>query len=107
MEHIATVEVKDPSCKNCRWGKEGKLPTRYDGERGGTSFGLEVRQGLWQGFTVGEHHYDSLGVFYCEHLERPRGLVLTNYVCRDHELAPEYDQDNPLKTIEGAKLIDG
>lgn len=102
------TSIKEPCCKNCRWAKEAKLPTKYNGERGGTTFGIAVWQGLWQGFRLssdGDKH-DALGAFYCEHHDRPRGLVLTNYVCRDHDLALEYDQKIDLKQVGRIKVID-
>lgn len=96
----------EPTCKNCRWAKESKLPGN-SGERSGNAIGMAVFDGPWRGFTMDGARYDALGVFYCEHQVRPRGLVLTNYVCRDHELLPEYDQDGNLKQVGGGLQIDG
>lgn len=87
---MVECKLTKAACGNCRWAVKAKAPEQS------TPIGVGVWTEPWQGFSAdngGGQHYDALGAHYCEHEARPRGLVLTNYSCRDFKWSPVIDDE--------------
>lgn len=84
------ADLSTPTCAKCRWGKRAT-----DGDDG-LSIGLMVQSGGWNGVDIGGTRYPAIGAMHCEHEQRPRGLVLNTYACRDFARPVDIDAQQAL-----------
>lgn len=87
-------DISEPTCSKCRWHKVATAAGRYIDQR--VVLGIMVAANGWPGIDIGDNHHHSLGGVYCEHEHQPRGLVLTNYACRNFERPPEVSMVDAL-----------
>ena len=89
-----TLDISEPSCSKCRWGKQATAMGAYADAR--TVIGIRVQGNGWNGIDIAGQHFEALGAVYCEHERQPRGLVLTNYACPNFQLQPVVDQQQRI-----------
>jgi hypothetical protein len=88
-------ELSEPTCSKCRWHKVATVAGDYPDSR--QVLGIMVQANGWDGFrSPSGQHFKALGAVYCEHKAQPRGLVLTNYACRNFERPAEVEMQGQL-----------